>query len=98
MTKGQPTGFHDLRAACVRLNLPVSVNPVDEIFARALREPESNDSTKWSDYLQEEAPRLADTLRGELKSKLFIAISEEVSIGLFENPRPFDSDKVSVND
>jgi hypothetical protein len=49
-------------------------------------------------YFQKEAPLMADTLRRDLSTKLFLAITDEAAIQLFENSAPFDSEIVSVND
>jgi hypothetical protein len=90
-----------LREACRSLKLAVSVLHIDDMatlfpvasgFAKA---PSDEDRS----LIAEEASRLADAIRRECKTKLFLAVTEEASIELFENPRPFDkAGEVGVNE
>jgi len=51
-----------------------------------------------ADIFLRHASALAATHRRELSTKLFLAVTGEQPIQLFESERPFDTDKVSVND
>jgi hypothetical protein len=49
-------------------------------------------------FLKREHAELANLVRRELKRKVAISLSETDATELFDNPRPFDSERVSVND
>lgn len=87
-----------LRKQCAHLGLAVSVHHIDDI--QSLYPPKGVLLTgDDKSLIAEEASRLAHAIRRELQTKLFLAITDEASIALFEHPCPFDKkDEVSVNE
>lgn len=81
-----------LNAACFDLKLSTTRQHINEILegTRNFDETDPEFGRKTGRFLQDEAPRLAQTLRRELSTKSFLALPDETSIELFENERPFD--------
>jgi hypothetical protein len=90
------------------LDLPVSADMANDILDRNFEnttiektlspEQKKVHVRESNAVLAKELGTLADVLRRELKGKVSLALTEKHAIDLFENPRPFDSNSVSVND
>jgi len=87
------TNFHDLRDQCLSLNLRVTAAHTSEIieeWRKTLPAPGKGKPKKSAtDFVKPHAPQIADTLRRELSTRVFLAVTRESAIELFENPRPF---------
>lgn len=70
-----------------------------QLAAKDLTDKEKESiTTAELDKLTKEHGELANLVRRELKRKVAISLTEADAAELFENARPFDSEKVSVND
>jgi len=84
-----------LLESCKKLGLRVSAKHVDQTIAEFNRiQSKPDHADELLNYFGGEGPRVAETLRFELSTKLFLAIPEEGSIELFEHPRPFDKEDI----
>ena len=95
-----PFNLNALLESCQKLKLQVAAKHVEEVLAQLgrLQPPTLKDQAdQVLEALAKHGASIADTLRRDLSTKLFLAIPEEASIELFENERPFDNDTVSVN-
>jgi hypothetical protein len=90
--------FSKLRQACTKLRLAVSVRHIDDATHElgTIKDGDVEELTKA--FFRQHGPAIADTIRREMSTKLFLAIPDEASIELFANERPFDTVSVSVND
>jgi hypothetical protein len=95
---GPHINFPELLVVCNKLGLRVSAQHLTELVGQyKMFDGQDPSEQKW-EAVAREAPLLGATLRRELTTKLFLTLPEESSIKLFGNERPFDNDKISVND
>lgn len=101
--------LYKLTRVCTELGLAVAAVQTGEMSETIRRhrveveniadEAKRNERRRiYDEWLIQEMRNLSDTLRRELKTKIGIVLTDPSASDLFENPRPFDSENVSVND
>jgi len=96
--------MQELKESARKLGLQVTVKHTQEILdrigviANSASEFGRDKVDRVQEVFRDEARPLADTLRRDLSTKLFMAITSEQDIGLFENPAPFNSNEINVNE
>lgn len=103
------TSLPDLIESCERLNFLVTRKHVEELTQRLaeldVKKKLAGDNKEqieavdkaWEKQVRGDGPLIADTLRREASTKLFLAMTDQASIDLFEQEKPFDNETVSVN-
>jgi len=108
LSRHEPVGLAEMIGIFKDLDLAVSADHARDILAMLVPEGDESEDTDADtrkkirqQHLQavtQELDKLADELRRELKTKVSVALTDKQAVDLFEHPRPFDSDTVSVND